>query len=111
MNTDRRLIRQTYEASRCRRSTPRQQLEPSRISCWNHTGRPAEVRSIELDSRGGRLVLPWNVAVGDTIHVSLEDHVSQHRTIRARVAWAQPVRFSDAVIAGVAFDEEVSLAA
>ena len=111
MNKPRLTIRQAYEASRCRRETPRRQLEPTSITCWNAHRQTATVRSIEIDSRGGRLILPWDLEQGDFVHISLANSLNQHRTIKARVAWTQPVKFSRGVIAGLAFEEEVCIAA
>lgn len=105
-------IRQAYEASRCRRERNRRtQLTPRCITCWKSNQQPTKVRSIEIDARGGRLVLPWKVAPGDTVYVSLGNNLNQYRTIKARVAWSQPVAFTNGAIAGLAFEEDVCIAA
>ena len=111
MKKTRQTIRQAHEASRCRRNSQRTQLAPTSITCWDVGQQPTPVRSIELDSKGGRLLLPWDVAEGQYILVSMANHLNQHLTIRARVAWTQSVKYSSSVIAGLAFDEEVSIAA
>lgn len=104
-------IKEAYEASRCRRKRDRQKLNPSAITCWGAEQAPTAVTSIEIDSCGARLLLPWNSVPGENIQVSLADELGQHRTTRARVVWTRPLENSSRVIAGLAFQEELSLAA
>jgi len=103
-------FRKAYEASRCRRRRLRERLCPESIKAWSHHEGPVEVKSIEIDRRGARLILPWNSVAGEHIRVSLSDELGQFHTTRARIVWTQPLPNSTRVIAGLAFDSEVTLA-
>ena len=109
-NTNLISFRKALKASRCRRRREREKLTPHQITCWKHTESPAEVTSIEIDRRGARLVLPWNSVPGEHIRVSLSNQLGEHSTTRARIVWTQKVGNSS-VIAGLAFDNEVTLVA
>lgn len=104
------LIKAAYDASRCRRRRDRTPLQPSAIKCWSNYDSPAEVTSIEIDTRGARLLLPWESAPGETIQVSLANEVGEYRTTKARVVWTRKLENSSRVIAGLCFNEEVQLA-
>lgn len=103
-------FRKAFNAARCRRRREREKLNPRQVTCWKHTEAPAVVTSIEVDRRGARLVLPWDTVAGEHVRVSICDSLGQYTTTRARIAWTQKLSNST-VVAGLAFDEEVTLAA
>jgi len=110
LTTNRKIsFKATYEASRCRRRRDRQTISPSAITCWSEYDAPTRVTSIEIDSRGARLLLPWESAPGENIKVSLANEMGEYRTTTARVVWTQPLQNSTRVIAGLCFEEEVRL--
>lgn len=102
-------IRATYEASRCRRRRDRTPISPTAIKAWSQYDAPTEVASIEIDTRGARLLLPWESTVGETIKVSVANEMGEYRTTPARIVWTQPLKNSSRVIAGICFEEEVRL--
>ena len=104
-------LRQALEASRCRRRREREKLNPTKVRCWSHVESPTEVVCIEVDRRGGRLVLPWHSVPGEHVRVSICNHLGEYCTTRARVVWTQNLPNSSKVIAGLCFDYEVQLAA
>lgn len=110
-NRSKPSIKAAFEAYCCRRRRERTQLSPSAITCWTHGERPISVKSIEIDTRGARLLLPWDSAPGERVNVSLANEVGEYRTTEARIVWIQPLDNSTRVIAGVCFDEEIRLAA
>ena len=98
-----------YEASQCRRRRERTTIIPSQIKAWSQFDAPAQVTSIEIDTRGARLLLPWGSSPGETIKVSVANELGEYRTTNARVVWTQPLENSTRVIAGLCFEEEVRL--
>lgn len=95
----------------CRRaSCGRQKIQPAAITCWSHVDRPSQVPVIEADVRGARLMLPWDVAPGQQIAVSVGNAVGLYETRRARIVWTQKLETTGRVIAGVAFDYELPVA-
>lgn len=110
-NKKKTSIKDAYEASRCRRRRDRQHLTPTVITCWNGYERPTTVTSIEIDTRGARLLLPFETNPGEKIQVSMSNEIGEYRTTEARIVWTQPLQNSTRVIAGLCFDEEVKLAA
>ena len=105
------LFGKTQRVSSCRRRSGRQKLEHSKVVCWNHLNTPTNVAAIELDSRGARVVLPWDASESEWVHISIADQLGHHRTIAARVAWTQVLANSSNTICGLAFKDEVLLAA
>lgn len=87
----------------CRRDGLREKLHPTSITCWSEYDSPTKVAAIEADSKGARLMLPWPVAPGEEITVSLADELGLYQTHTARVVWTQPLPITGRVVAGVAF--------
>ena len=104
-------FRRAYEAQRCRRRRRREKLEPTAVKAWSAAETPSSVSVIEVDRRGARVVLPWDSAAGEFISVSLANHIGEYRTTKARVAWSQTLPNTTSVVVGLAFEEEVVLAA
>lgn len=104
-------FRRAYEAARCRRRRRREKLEPTAVKAWNQAEVPSSVSVIEVDRRGARMVLPWESQAGEFISVSLADEVGHYRTTKARIAWTQPLPNTSKVVVGLAFEDEVVLAA
>jgi hypothetical protein len=67
------------------------------------------VTLIEADSKGARLMLPFSVISNDRIKVSFQDELGYYQTRTARIAWTHSV--ADKTVAGMAFDEDLTLAA
>lgn len=107
-NRKRISIKAAYEASRCRRGR-RVSINPSSIKAWSQYDAPTDVTSIEIDTRGARLLLPWESSVGETINVSVANELGEYRTTPARVVWTRRLESSTRVIAGLSFEEEVRL--
>jgi PilZ domain len=104
-------FRKAYEANRCRRRRIRERISPQTIKAWSREAKPTEVKSIEIDRRGARLVLPFDSVPGEHIRVSLANSLGQYHTTRARIVWTQKLPNSTHVIAGLAFDTIVTQAA
>lgn len=100
----------TKKASACRRLGERQKLNPTHITCWSAVDPVKTVAAIEADTFGARLMIPWNARKNESIMVSVADEVGQYQTQIARIAWTQKMQFSDRVIAGVEFTEELQVA-
>lgn len=96
--------------SACRRTIDRAKFRPSHITCWSEVDRVQTVSAIEADSRGARLMLPWNVQTGERIVVSVANEVGLYQTQLARVAWTERLELTGKVIAGVEFSEELQVA-
>lgn len=94
----------------CRRDRPRFKVVPSRVACWSPCDEVETVSAIEADSRGARLMLPWNVQPGEELTVSVGDDLGHYQTQHAYVVWTQRLEVSGRVIAGVCFEEELSIA-
>lgn len=92
----------------CRRLTSRAQLHLQRTLCWKQSSSPYEVAVIEADSRGARLVLPFQAKVGETINVSFSDELGLHQTRRARIAWVYQLETAHRTLAGLAFERPLS---
>ena len=112
-NVTRKLtpIKKVLETSRCRREQRRQQICPSSVTCWKGHQNPVNVSVIEMDTRGGRVVLPWVAVAGEWIHISIQDKMGYFRTTSARVVWSQRLPNTSRVIVGLCFLEEVIAAA
>lgn len=87
----------------CRRYSVREKLCPSSVTCWSRFDAPIKVAAIEADTQGARLMLPWSVAPGEEITVSLADDLGFYQTHTARVVWTQALPTTGRVVAGVAF--------
>lgn len=105
------LFEKTHRVSSCRRSSGRRKLNHSKIVCWNRLNAPKNVAAIELDSKGARVVLPWYASASEYVQISIADQLGHHQTVEARVVWTQLLPNSSNTICGLAFDEEVQLAA
>lgn len=99
------------EFSRCRRERPRTKVFPREVKCWDASSAPQEVTLIEADTLGARAVLPINLRAGDQVTISFKNKLGQFRTRQARVAWTQAMTAAPKVIAGLAFDEDLTSAA
>lgn len=55
-------------------------------------------------------MLPWRVERGDTVVVSFATKLGNHQTRTAKIAWSQAIETSGRFVAGMSFDEELSLA-
>lgn len=75
------------------------------IICWSNSAKPTKVNSVELDSYGARLILPWDCKRGDFLKVSLGDALEQYATKEARIVWTKRLGQSQ-IVAGVAFSSE-----
>jgi hypothetical protein len=102
-------IKAAYEATSCRRRRDRTTINPSAIRAWSEYDAPTSVTSIEIDTRGARLLLPWESTPGETINVAVANEMGEYRTTAARVVWTRPLQNSTRVIAGICFEEEVRL--
>ena len=99
------------DASLCRRRQARQRWHASMATTWLPGERPTVVSVIEADVRGARLMFPFEVRANDHVHVAFKDELGYYQVRIARVAWAQTLGSSPTVVAGVAFDEELQVAA
>ncbi len=89
-------------------SISRRTVERAKVTCWGpHVG-PSQASAIEADHRGARLLLPWQARQGEVISVSFGDSLGNYQTVRARVAWTHPMQWTNRVVAGLAFEEELS---
>lgn len=111
MNLRRTSFRSVIDASLCRRRQPRQRWQASTVTTWLPGERPTVVSVIEADVRGARLMFPFYVETNDRVHVAFKDELGYYQARVARVAWTQNLGPSGTLVAGVAFDEELSLAA
>lgn len=102
-------IKKIYNTYRCRRTTERKTISPASITCWASQRQASNVSAIEIDTRGARLILPWETTRGEHIRVSVKNELGQYQTTRARVAWTQELPRTAKVVAGLAFDEEINL--
>lgn len=66
---------------------------------------------IEADVKGARLMFPFEVDTNEEVSISFQDDLGLFQTRTARIAWAQPLACGGKFVAGVAFDEELTLAA
>src|SRR5690606_16846802 len=94
----------------CRRRTDRRRIHPASATCWADHKSPSTATVIEADTKGGRLIIPWNAATGDTIRVSYGNHLGLYRTEKARIAWTQRLE-SGKTIAGIYYESAYSNAA
>ncbi len=92
----------------CRRDGTREKLCPASVTCWSEYDAPTKVAAIEADSKGARLMLPWPVAPGEQITVSLADELGLYQTHIARVVWTQSLQTTGRVVAGVAFHDQAA---
>ena len=92
----------------CRRDGIREKHVPASVTCWSVYDSPTKVAAIEADSKGARLMLPWPVAPGEQICVSIADELGQYQTVPARVVWTQELPTTGRVVAGVAFLAEAA---
>jgi hypothetical protein len=94
----------------CRRDGSRQRVNPASVTCWSDYDRPSRAAAIEADSKGARLMLPWQVNPGETISVALGNEVGLFETRKARVVWTTTLELTGKVVAGVAFDSSLPIA-
>lgn len=94
--------------SYCRRTSPRQRLKPTRVTCWSACAQPRAVALVEADSRGARLILPFKVRVGEFIRACFSDEMGLHQTCRARVAWTHRLENAGRTMVGLAFEQELA---
>lgn len=109
MNLPRTTLRGVKDASLCRRRQQRRRVHASGVRCWSASHRPVAITVIEADIKGARLMLPFPVAQNEHVRVSFADSLGFYQTRVARIAWTQQV--ANKTVAGVAFDEELTLAA
>lgn len=69
------------------------------------------VSVIEADTLGARLMFPYQVRTNELVHVAFKDELGHYQARVARVAWTQPLTATGVIVAGVAFDEELEVAA
>lgn len=94
----------------CRRQTRRWKQQPVSVTCWSSFEAPSQAVVIEADEQGARLLLPWLVEAGETISVAVADQLGFYQTRRAQVAWTERLEVSGRVVAGLAFDQRLTLA-
>jgi hypothetical protein len=111
MNLPRTTLRSVIDASLCRRRQQRRKVHAVNVKCWSAVQAPVCVTVIEADIKGARLMFPFHVCQNEHVKVSFEDDMGLHQTRVARVAWTQVLASGSKVVAGVAFDEELSFAA
>ncbi len=56
-------------------------------------------------------MFPFSVFQDEQIQVSFADELGHYQTRLARIAWTQTLECGGKVVAGVAFNEELSIAA
>ena len=105
------LDKSENELSQCRRERRRTKVYPREVKCWDAGATIREVTLIEADTLGARAVLPWNLRAGDQLTISFKNKLGQFRTRTARIAWTQAMTSAPKVIAGLAFDEDLTSAA
>lgn len=98
------------KVSACRRFDSRHKVSPASITCWSEADAPRQVPAIEADLKGARLMLPWDVQPGESISVAVGDELGLYSTRRARIVWTQRLEVTGRVVAGVAFESELSIA-
>jgi hypothetical protein len=103
------MFQTTREAWLCRRRQQRQRIHAVSARCWSSSHAPVCVTVIEADVKGARLMLPFPVSRDDKVRVSFADSLGFYQTRLARIAWSQPL--ANKMVAGVAFDEDLSPAA
>ncbi len=86
----------------CRREGVREKHIPTAVTCWSEYDSPTKVAAIEADSKGARLMLPWPVAPGEQITVSIADELGHYQTHTAKIVWTQALQSTGRVVAGVA---------
>ncbi|MFA5506890.1 MAG: hypothetical protein WC314_03200 [Vulcanimicrobiota bacterium] len=94
----------------CRRRTDRHRIHPVSATCWTEGKAPRAATVIEADTKGGRLIIPWNASTGDTLKISYGNQLGLYRTEKARVAWTQRLE-SGKTIAGIYYESADSHAA
>lgn len=99
-----KLLKKTLKTVYCRRHRTRKRTDSYQVRCWVEDRGPQTVQVIEVDRRGGRLVLPWEVEDGETVHVAFIDELGFCQTVRGRVAWSQKLVQANHHIAGIAFE-------
>ena len=111
MSRSRRItLKDVHDASRCRRRRERTALTPSAIKGWKESTTPSKVAAIEFDTRGARLLFPWNVESGEEVQVAVADDLGFYQTRTARVVWTRALESTSKTIAGIVFDSELAAA-
>ena len=95
----------------CRRGQRRAKLAPARVTCWSAYAQPRSVTVVEADTRGARLVLSFEAKIGEVLRVCFADSLGMHQTRRARVVWTHRLESANRLMVGLAFEEEMALAA
>lgn len=111
MNLPRTTLRSVIDASLCRRRQQRRKVHAQNVRCWSASQAPVCVSVIEADIKGARLVFPFTVQQHENVRVSFQDDMGMYQTRVARIAWTQKLACGGKTVAGVAFDEELTLAA
>jgi hypothetical protein len=111
MSLPRLTFKSVKDASLCRRRQERRKIHAVNVKSWSSCQSPVSVTMIEADVKGARLMFPFPVTQHELVKVSFEDSLGLHHTRIARVAWSQPLQSGGKYVAGVAFDEELTLAA
>lgn len=111
MNLPRTTLRSVIDASLCRRRQQRRRVNAQYARCWSASQAPVSVSVIEADVKGARLIFPFTVEQHEQVRVSFQDEVGMFQTRVARIAWTQPLACGGKTVAGVAFDEELTLLA
>ena len=106
MNTKIYNERSLTKFSACRRQAKRQLLQTNETVNWSRRGRSGDTVAIELDARGGRLVLPWAAKRDEVFTIERADDETGPGTRIARVAWTERLGFTNHAIVGVEFLEE-----
>jgi hypothetical protein len=109
MNLPRTTLRGVIDASLCRRRQQRRKVHAVEVKCWRSSEAPVCVTVIEADVKGARLMFPFAVDQNEHVRVSFQDDLGMYQTRVARIAWAQTLSSGGKVVAGVAFDEELTL--
>ena len=111
MNRQRTTLKGVIDASLCRRRHQRRKVHAIKVTSWVGQQAPMAVNVIEADVKGARLIFPFHVTQGERVQVSFENELGFFETRTARIAWTQPLNCGGRVVAGLAFDEELSFAA
>ena len=111
MSLQRATLRTVIDSSLCRRRQQRRKIHARQVRSWKGDIAPTPVTVIEADVKGARLMFPFWVAPNDSVTVSFEDEMGLYQTRVARIAWTQSLPATGKIVAGVAFDVELSAAA
>lgn len=87
----------------CRRRGDRYKIQPASVTCWSSHDRPGNAVLIEADTKGARLILPFEAYENQVVNVSFANSLGLYRTEKARIAWTQELDSSGRMIVGLSY--------